>query len=176
MEGAQRQVVVFAGLPGTGKSTLADLVAARMNAPAFAGDWLMEALRPYGVFAEMGRHAFLGIYHNLLDALIARQLALGQSAVVDCLVTDRIADHWARRARRHQARLYVVECVCSDRDLHRSRVEGRRRTIPGWHEDGWESVERIRREFPPLSSADLTIDAVNPLPDNASLVMSHIGC
>ncbi|TDD64560.1 DUF2255 family protein [Jiangella aurantiaca] len=36
-------VVVFAGLPGTGKSTLADRAAAVLGAPSFAGDWLSSS-------------------------------------------------------------------------------------------------------------------------------------
>ena len=42
-------VVVFTGLPGAGKSTLAEQVAVSLGAPAFSGDWLMGALKPYGV-------------------------------------------------------------------------------------------------------------------------------
>ena len=43
---AQSQVVIFTGLPGTGKSTLAEQVARTVGAPAFAGDWLMGGLKP----------------------------------------------------------------------------------------------------------------------------------
>jgi predicted kinase len=38
---AQPLVAVFTGLPGTGKSTLAEQVARAVGAPLFAGDWLM---------------------------------------------------------------------------------------------------------------------------------------
>jgi hypothetical protein len=47
-------VIVFTGLPGTGKSTLAEAVARRIGAPAFAGDWLLGALAPHGVLSGTG--------------------------------------------------------------------------------------------------------------------------
>jgi hypothetical protein len=34
------------------------------------------------------------MYYNLLETLVTRQLILGQSAVVDCLVNDEIATRW----------------------------------------------------------------------------------
>lgn len=37
---------------------------------------------------------FLAMYYNLLETLVTRQLILGQSAVVDCLVNDEIATRW----------------------------------------------------------------------------------
>jgi hypothetical protein len=67
----------------------------------------------------------------------------------------------------------VVECVCSDRDLHQRRVVGRKRGIPGWHEVGWDHIERMRVEFP-LSVEHLTVDAVNGVEDNARLVLEHL--
>lgn len=42
----QPTIVLFTGLPGTGKSTLAERVARAVKAPVFAGDWLMGALKP----------------------------------------------------------------------------------------------------------------------------------
>ena len=59
-------VVVFTGLPGTGKSTLADQLATEMGAPAFAGDWLLGALAPYGVLTDVPRPTVTGLYRNLL--------------------------------------------------------------------------------------------------------------
>lgn len=75
---------------------------------------------------------------------------LRQSAVLDCPIDDAIAARWRQLAEQHQARLVVVDCVCSDQRTHRERLEGRRRGIPGWHEVGWAHVERMRAEYPPL--------------------------
>lgn len=168
-------VTVFTGLPGTGKSTLADRLAARMGVPAFAGDWLLGALKPHGVLNGLDRPTFLAMYYDLLGTLVTRQLMLGQSAVVDCLVDDSIAGRWQDLADDHEARLVVVECVCTDQLEHRRRVEGRRRGIPGWHEVGWDHVQRMRTEYPPLTIPHHTLDAMDSVEVNLDRVLRWAG-
>lgn len=168
-------VVAFTGLPGTGKSTLAERLARHMKAPAFAGDWLMGALKPSGVLSTLERSTYKELYHRLLWTLASRQLTLDQSAVLDCLVVDALVGVWDERAKQFHARLFVVECFCSDEGLHRSRLEGRRRGIPGWHEVDWDHVLRMREEYPPLRSPHLRLDAVNRLEDNLEAVLELMG-
>ena len=169
-----KQIIAFTGLPGTGKSTLAEALATDTGVPTFAGDWLLGALRPHGVLRGLERPAFLAMYYDLLGTLIKRQLMLGQSAIVDCLVNDEIAGRWEELAAEYDARLRLVECVCSDEGEHRRRVEGRRRGIPGWHEVGWDHVERMRSEYPQLDRERLTLDAMDSLSGNLVRVGAYI--
>jgi hypothetical protein len=97
-------------------------------------------------------------------------LLLGQPAIVDCVLDDAAVTGWRRNVDEHGGRLVVVECVCSDEAVHRRRVEGRRRGIPGWHEVGRDHVERMRREFRPVTDKQLTLDAVNPVDHNLRLL------
>jgi hypothetical protein len=89
-------------------------------------------------------------------------------------VTDEIAARWEKTAARYGGRLVAVECVCRDEGVHRQRLESRRRGIPGWHEVGWDHVERMRLEYPGLTREHLTVDATDPLDENLSAVGAYI--
>jgi len=70
---------------------------------------------------------------------------------------------------------FLVTCVCTDEALHRRRIEGRRRDIPGWHEIGWDRLLFMRAEQPPLTAAQLTVDALDSLEKNMDLVRAYVG-
>lgn len=170
------RLIVFSGLPGTGKSTLADRLAVETGVPSFAGDWLMGGLKPaHKVLSQLDRSAFVATYYSLLGTLITRQLMLGQSAIVDGVLDDTVARKWGSMAQKYGAAFFVIECQCSDLGTHRSRVEVRRRDIPGWHEIDWNHVERMRSETQPLTLARLKVDAMDPLEDNIRQIRGYVG-
>ena len=150
---------------------MAEELARRLKAPAFAGDWLFGALKPFGVLSNLELADSLELYHRLLWTLASRQLMLEQSALMDCIVDDARAAQWREQAGLLGGRCFIVQCVCGDEAVHRRRVEGRERGIPGWHEVGWDHVLRMRTQFPPLRSPDLEVDALNNLDDNVRAVL-----
>ncbi len=168
-------VVAVTGLPGTGKSTLADAIARKLVVPAFAGDWLLGALKPVAsALVNVDRATQLQTYNGLLKSLLVRQAILGQSAIVDALVTDDVAADWQSATAEHGASFAVIECTCSDERLHRQRIEGRVRGIPGWHEVGWDHVARMAAEFAPLTCDRLVVDAVEPVESNLAAVLGYV--
>jgi predicted kinase len=164
------RLIVFSGVPGVGKSTLAEAVGSRLGIPVFATDWLLGALTPFG-----GRHLddLMEVGAELLTTLAVRQLALGQSAILDH-PGENIADRerWRSLARSAGVEFIAVHCICSDPAVHRARLEGRVRDIPGWHDAGvWSNVERRLASFPPWPDGTLTVDTVAPHEENLTAVL-----
>jgi predicted kinase len=170
---AAARLIVFSGLPGAGKSTLAEAAGRALGVPVFAVDWLLGSLTPFGGYHLEELFTMGG---ELLTTLAYRQLALGQSAILDFPAEDLgTRTRWRILAGAAGAEFRVVICVCSDRELHRARLEGRERGIPGWHDAGnWANVERRLAEFPPWTGEVLTIDAVQPLSVNLATVLRYV--
>jgi predicted kinase len=171
--GGGARLIVFCGVPGTGKSALAEAAGRQLRVPVFAVDWLLGSLTPFG-----GYHLdeLLKIGAELLTTLAFRQLALGQSAILDFPAEDLATrTRWRTLASTAGAEFRVVVCACSDQKLHRARLEGRERGIPGWHEGGnWANVERRLAEFPPWTGEALTVDAIQPLAENLATVLEYV--
>ena len=77
------RLIVMSGLPGTGKSAIAEALGRELHIPVFAKDWLEAPILRSGVIGkrELGR-----IGYELLGTLARRQLELSQSAVLDSVV------------------------------------------------------------------------------------------
>lgn len=167
------RLVVFSGVPGSGKSTLADAVGASTGIPVFANDWLLGALTPFG-----GYHfdQLMDIGAELLTTLALRQLALGQSAILDFPTEDQATrDRWRTLATRAGADFTAIVCVCPDREAHRRRVAGRHRGIPGWHDSGdWDDITRRLADFPSWPDDALVVDTTRPHADNLAEVMRRL--
>jgi predicted kinase len=171
-------VAVFSGVPGTGKSTLADEVARDLGAPVVSWDWLVAGLTGFpeiqDVLDVMERDGYRDVGYALMSQMVEKQLRNRQSVVADCVVRQRALDTWSTIAASHDAPVRVVECVCSDIDVHRSRVVGRSRAIPGWYELEWKWVAQSRKSYVPLSGEKLVLDAIDPLADNLARARSYV--
>jgi len=163
------KLIVFSGLPGTGKSSLAEAVGKELGIPVFAKDWLEATLLRCGLkpIIEERPLGFAG--YELMTVLAERQLILGQSAILDSVAgTETIRGTWRQLSRKYGADWRVIECHCSDEYLHRSRFKIRERDIPGWHELEWYDVEKAKRYYRPWSDECLKLDMTNLYSENFS--------
>ena len=168
------RLIVFSGLPGAGKSALAEAVGQKLGIPVFAKDWL-EATLLHAELTPTNPEKLLGsASYELLTVLAERQLNLGQSVILDSVASTRsIRLTWRRLARQFSANWRVIECICSDESLHRARLTTRQRQIPGWHELEWPEVEHVRTYFAPWDEPRLVLDSLQPFDSNFSQALAY---
>lgn len=166
-------LVVFGGVPGSGKSAVAERVGAALDIVVFALDWLLGALTPFGM---RHRRDLMGIGGELLTTLAFRELRAGRSAILDTTSEDVAARaRWASLAAAAGAAFVPVVCVCTDEARHRERVERRVRGIPGWADAGdWVDVSARLAAFPPWPGA-LLVDTARPLDECVAAVLHRVG-
>ena len=170
------KLIVFSGLPGTGKSTLAEAVGRSLSIPVFAKDWLEATLlrcelQPVNEQKPLGSAGY-----ELLTTLAERQLMLNQSVILDSVAgTASIRDAWEHLSKRYQARLRVIECICSDESFHRLQLSRRERHIPGWYELQWADVEKVKSYYVPWSQDRLVLDMMDPFEQNLSNAIQYCG-
>lgn len=155
-------LIVFSGLPGTGKTTIAKGLATQLGALYLRIDSIEQAIRDADVLAsDVGRSGYL-----VGNALALTNLDIGSRVVVDCVnPVQESRDAWRETARRAQASLIDIEVTCSDREEHRRRVETRRIDVPGLKAPDWQSV--LDHDYEPWSCAPFGIDTARMSVDEA---------
>lgn len=166
-------LALVTGPPGTGKSTLAERAAAELGAAVLGWDWVMAGLTGFSsVQAALRDLSF--VEHRRVGWSVLWNLATAQLRRGDSVVLDGVARAVEVAGTREVARAAGARCVvvvvtsCSDPALHRRRIDGRSRSIPGWYELDWNHVARALESWEPPADADLHLDAAAPLDTNAA--------
>jgi len=169
------KLVVFSGLPGTGKSAMAEQVGRILGIPVFAKDWLEATLLRCELVPTKAEKPLGSAGYELLTILAERQLMLGQSVILDSVTsTESIRSTWKRIAAKYDAEWLVIECICSDESIHRERLKSRQRGIPGWHELDWADVESVKSYFAPWNEFRLVVDAIQSVDENLKIILDWL--
>lgn len=165
-------LILLSGLPGSGKSTVAESVAEKLRLPIFSVDPIEAAIIKSGIDKsfETGLAAYL-----VAESLAIEQFKLGSSVVIDAVNAEEEAKNvWRDLAKKQNATLIIIECATSDIELHKRRIEARVRNLHGIPEITWERVEERRKAYTPWKEQTLKIDTANALETNIKEAVQYI--
>lgn len=146
-------LIIFSGLPGSGKSTVAKIVTQRLGAVYLRVDTVEQAIRSVSEPGhKIGPEGYFVIY-----GLASENLKLGSTVVTDSVNDiNLVRDTFRNIALALNVPFLEVEIVCSDKKEHRFRVENRVSDISGHTLPDWEQVQT--REYEPWEREHLTLD------------------
>ena len=171
------ELIAMAGLPGTGKSTIAEVLSARLGATIVSVDPIESSILRAGIDSDQptGLAAYL-----VAETLAEQVLQSGHSVIVDAVnAVEPARLQWRDLAARSDVPLRVLEVVCSDADVHRERLEKRVRNLPGFEEPSWRAVEQSLEDYQEWKGdcAELprvTLDSVNTLGQNVDAALRFL--
>lgn len=137
-------LIVFAGLPGTGKTTLARQLAAELRATLLRVDAIEAAIVRSGI----ADHPLNEVGYLVMRDIAASNLAIGGTVLIDAVNSvGEARDIWVALATAQDVPLRTVELVLADRAEHRRRVERREADLVAGHVPTWAQVQA--REYEP---------------------------
>lgn len=163
--------MIISGLPGSGKSAVAESLAENLSVPLFSVDPIESSLIKSGLKRsfETGLAAYL-----VAEALAGEQLKRGLSVIIDAVnPVQEARDMWLNLVRQHHATLIIIECVL-DSELHKQRIESRRRNMHGIPEVTWEDVENRRKTYVPWKEERLVLDTAHPHEKSIKKALDYI--
>ena len=163
-------LVVVAGLPGSGKSTVAEGIGAALGIPVLSVDPIEAALLRAGIARsfETGLAAYL-----VAEACADAFLAAGLGAVVDAVSSvDEARAMWRDLAARHATALRVVVCSL-DGDEAARRIAARRRGLALPEPDPGDLAARAT-EWSPWQGPHLALDSLQPAEANVERALAWL--
>ncbi len=147
--------IIFGGLPGTGKSTIARRVADELGAVYLRIDTIEQAIRDAGILATGGEVGPAG--YNVAYRIATDNLRAGRTVVADSVNPIGLTrDAFRAVGEEIGAGVLEVEVVCSDATEHRRRVETRSVDVPGLVPPAWQAV--VERHYELWDRPHLVID------------------
>lgn len=165
----EARIIIIGGLPGTGKTTIANNLANAMGSVTYTKDLLEAAVVRSGL---ANANELKGVGYELLKTLALNCFNSGNSPILDCIApAQRVSLYWEDLL---ELPIKYLECTCSNESLHQQRLESRERGIEGWYELTWQDVLGIKQQYKPFQKSRLILDSVDSLDENTIKALDYV--
>jgi predicted kinase len=162
-------LVIFSGLPGTGKSMLANRLAHELRWPLLCID---------DVVGEVPENAGIPFWDSKVEILLHLtevQLELGLSVIVDSVFMNMDRNHAQELARKHDACFRPIYVFVSDEKVWEQRVTARYDEMNNKDVAKWERIQHQRERFRKWEpDTALFIDSLDPFDQNYESVLNFV--
>lgn len=164
------RLVVLSGLPGVGKTSIAEIVAARTGSVHLSIDPVEESLLACGL--PPGWQVGVTAY-EATRAMAEQNLRLGHDVVVDAVNdSEEARQTWRTAATRAGAQIEFVHLVISDEQEHERRLSERDRSLAHVGEPPWSDVQRQRVAYAAWLDEVLEFDTAEQDADEVAEVLA----
>jgi predicted kinase len=154
-------LIVLSGLPGSGKTVVAESLSRALSVPILSIDSIEAAMWRAGLAkTETGVAAY-----EVARALADENLRLRLTVIVDAVnPAEAPRAGWRNLAAKHRISLKIIECVCSDETILRQRIEAPVRSVADRHELTWARLLQRRAEYEAWTDPRLVLDTSRTSP------------
>lgn len=163
------KLIIFSGLPGVGKTTLAKRLARELRFPFICID---------DVIGDVPENAGIPFWDSrvavLLD-VVNTQLELGLSVIAESVFMNMDRHHAQELARKHNVGFLPIYVFLSDENVWKERVTSRFNELKHPEVATWERIQHQRqrfREWEPGTA--LFIDSLHTVDQNYERVLEFV--
>jgi predicted kinase len=160
-------LIVVTGLPGTGKTTIAETLEKDIDAIVFSTDKIRKMIFEKPVYNEEDKR----IVYNELFSQTGKYLAIGKNVILDgTFYTKALRERAKEIGKSFCEEVYFVYCETPE-ELLKKRINKRKDTFSDADYNVYLKMKKIFEEF---EEDVIIIDTSNPVDTNIDIIKTRI--
>lgn len=157
---------VFCGLPGTGKTTVANIIARKLNASIISTDYIRKKLFENPTYQNWEK----GLVYRVMY-LLAEHLSKTETCILDAVFTKEQHRNIAKEiARKNKVPVHFVEFVCNEEVIFKRIVEKRR----GLSDADYQIYLKLKKEYEPIKFDHILVDTTDGIEAAADRLVKEL--